>query len=115
MSVRPPVSDFLDAFVLFDTVALDEGTYALLLPANAGPGSLDAVVMRVARDADGLESLVPLHDPGEWRRVAAVFATLLASPRPRLVRQPAALAAKTGLRGPLRGPQPPALHLVSRR
>lgn len=103
-----PLGDRADTFVLFDTVTVDERTYALLLPVDPLADGLDAVVLRIDAAGDGTESLVALEDEAEWRRVVAAFTALLTPRRPRWVRKKVAHISTYHIRGDLRGSAPPA-------
>lgn len=60
-------------FQLVDMLELDGAQYAVLSPMEEDEESEDAIILKVALDANGEEMLYDIEDDAEWEKVVAVW------------------------------------------
>jgi putative Holliday junction resolvase len=73
-------------FVLVDVLELNEREYAILLPfddateESGGAGDedeMEAVILRIEKDANGEEQLAEIEDEQEWQSVVDAYEAML--------------------------------------
>ncbi len=76
-------------FVLVDVLTLNEREYAILLPFEEATGrsessegsdeddEMEAVILRMEKDADGEDQLVEIDDEQEWQSVVDAYEAML--------------------------------------